>query len=80
MKSSIITMAIVVGMFILDSIAQMIPDYEYIGYLSLKNYYKPYDSLKFGEVYVEGLVVLIIFTVVVLIATMIYFEHKNIEV
>ncbi len=80
MKSSITTMAIVVGMFILDSIAQMIPDYDYIGYLSLKNYYRPYESLKFGEVYGEGLVVFIVFTIVVLIATMIYFEHKNIEV
>lgn len=80
MKASIVTMAIVVGMFILDSIAQMIPDYDYIGYFSLKNYYKPFETLKFGKVYSTGVIVLIVFTAIVLAVTMIYFEHKDIKV
>ncbi|MEF8879001.1 MAG: ABC transporter permease subunit [Candidatus Thermoplasmatota archaeon] len=80
MKATIVTMAVVVGMFILDSIAQMIPDYEYIGYLSLKNYYKPYETLKFGDIDVTGLIVFVVFTAIVLIITMFYFEHKDIKV
>lgn len=80
MKASIITMALVVGMFIIDSISQMSPDYDYIGYLSLKNYYKPYETLKFGDVYLTGLIIFIAFIVVSLIVTMIIFEHKDIKV
>ena len=80
MKASIITMAIIVGMFILDSIAHMIPDYDYIGFLSLKNYYNPYDSLKYGDVDVIGQIILISFTVILLIITMIYFQHRDIKV
>jgi ABC-2 type transport system permease protein len=80
MKASIITMAIIVGMFVLNSIAHMISTYDYIGYFSLNNYYRPYESLRFGEVYVEGLIVLIVFTIVTLAITLIYFEHKDVTV
>ena len=67
-------------MYILDSIANMIPDYQSLGYLSLKNYFNPYDVLKYGEVDIAGIFVLIIITVVVLVLAMFYFNYKDIKV
>ncbi|MBS3778212.1 MAG: ABC transporter permease subunit [Candidatus Thermoplasmatota archaeon] len=78
MKSSVIMMAIVVAMFIFDSIAEMIPDYEALGLISLKHYFKPYDALKLGEIDAIGNIVLIIVTFTALIAAMLYFERKDI--
>lgn len=80
MKASIVTMAIVVAMFIFDSIAELIPDYESLGYLSLKHYFKPYDALKLGEIDVTGNAVLILVTLFALIAAVLYFDYKDITV
>lgn len=80
MKSSIFTMAIVVAMFIFDSIANMIPDYEFLGLVSLKNYFNPYEILKHGEVDIVNLVVLFLFAFWAVIIAMIYFEHKDVKV
>jgi ABC-2 type transport system permease protein len=78
MKSSIIMMAIVVAMFIFDSIAHMMPNYKSLGLVSLKYYFKPYDALKFGEIDLVSNGVLLIVTFLALIAAMLYFEWKDI--
>lgn len=78
MKASIVTMAIVVAMFIFDSIAEMIPDYEALGLISLKHYFKPYDALKFGEIDVFANVFLLVVMVIAILAALFYFEYKDI--
>ena len=80
MKASIYTIAIVVGMFLFDSISRLIPDYESLGYLSLTHYYVPTDILINGNVDVGGLVVLIVITLLCLFASLIYFDYRNIVV
>ncbi|MDG6218619.1 MAG: ABC transporter permease subunit [Candidatus Thermoplasmatota archaeon] len=80
MKASIVMMAIIVAMFIFDSISQMIPDYESLGLISLKHYFKPYDALKLGEIDLFGNGVLILVTICAIIAAMLYFEWKDITV
>ena len=80
MKASIITMTLVVAMFIFDSIAELIPDYESLGLISLKHYFNPYDALKFGEVDAVGTGVLLVVTVVALLAAAFYFDYKDIKV
>ena len=78
MKASVVTMAIVVAMFIFDSIAEMIPDYETLGLISLKHYFKPYDALKFGEVDIFANVILLIVMIIAILAAIVYFEYKDI--
>jgi len=78
MKASVVMMAIVVAMFIFDSIAEMIPDYKTLGLISLKHYFKPYDALKLGEIDLMGNLVLIAVAVIALIIAMFYFEWKDI--
>lgn len=78
MKASVVTMAIVVVMFIFDSIAEMIPDYETLGLISLKHYFKPYNALKFGEVDIFANVILVIFMIIAILAAIVYFEYKDI--
>lgn len=78
MKAGIITMAIVVGMYIFESIDNMIPDYENLGLISLTHYFSPYEALKNGEVDVVGTSVLVIITVAALILSILYFDRKDI--
>ena len=80
MKASIIMIAIIVGMFVFESISLMIPDYEAIGSISITHYFNPYDTLKFGHVNVAGVLVLISVITVCLVISMIYFEHRDIAV
>jgi len=80
MKASIITMALVVAMYIFDSIAELIPDYESLGIISMKHYFNPYDALKFGEVDTVGTSILLVVTVVILLAAVFYFDYKDIKV
>ena len=80
MKASIFTIAVVVGMFLFDSISRLIPDYESLGYLSLTHYYVPTDILINGNVDVGGLVVLVAITLVCLFASLVYFDYRNIVV
>ena len=78
MKASVVTMAIVVAMFIFDSIAEMIPDYETLGLISLKHYFKPYNALKFGEVDIFANVILLVVMIIAILAAIIYFDYKDI--
>jgi hypothetical protein len=65
-------------MFIFDSIAEMIPDYEALGLISLKHYFQPYNALKLGEINLTANLVLILVTVIALIAAVFYFDWKDI--
>ena len=80
MKASILFIAILMGMYVFETIAMMIPDYKNLGYISITHYFIPYDSLKFGYVDMSNVLVLIAVSAVCLILSMIYFEHKDIEV
>ena len=80
MKASIIMIALIVGMYIFNSISLMIPDYESLGYISITHYFNPYDTLKFGKMDVVGMVVLSVVAIWCLIIAMIYFDHKDIAV
>jgi ABC-2 type transport system permease protein len=80
MKAAIVMIAVIVGMYVVESLSQMAPDYEAMGYVSLNHYFNPYDALKFGEVELSGVLVLIAVAVVCLAASLIYFEHKDIQV
>ena len=79
-KASIITIAIIIGMYIFESISLLIPDYKSIGYISLTHFYNPADILIKGIVDIYGVIVLIIFIVLCLIISMIYFNHKDIAI
>ena len=78
MKASVVMMAIVVSMFIFDSISEMIPDYETLGLISLKHYFQPYNALKLGQIDATANLILILVTIIALIAAMFYFDWKDI--
>jgi len=80
MKASIIMIAIIVGMFIFNSISLMIPAYEALGYISLTHYFNPYDILKSGNIDAIGIVVLIVVILENLLVTMFIFERRDINV
>jgi len=80
MKSSIFMIAILVGMFLMNSISLMAPDYEVIGFFSFLHYFDTFNVLQFGTVDGIGLVVFIGVTVVCLIGAMLYFEKRDIEI
>lgn len=80
MKASVITIAIVIAMFLFESLSQISSDYKSLGLISLKHYYNPYDTLKFGNVDGVGVTVLLVVTLWMLIIAMIYFEHKDIKI
>lgn len=80
MRASIVTMAIVVAMFVFDSIAEISPDFKFIGNLSLKHYFNPYQTLKVGEIDGIGVGVLILVSCVMLFASIWYFNYKDITV
>ena len=80
MKSSIIMISILVGMFVLNSLSLMAPDYEFMGSFSFLHYFDTFKVLKFGEVDVAGIFVFITVTIVCLVAAMIYFEYRDIAI
>jgi ABC-2 type transport system permease protein len=80
MKASITMIAILVGMYTLYSMSLMSSGNEFLGYISINKYFDPFDVLKYGEVDIGGVFVYIIIITVCLILSMIYFEHRDIEV
>jgi len=80
MKASVITIAIVIAMFLFESLSQISSDYKSFGLISLKHYYNPYNILKFGNINGTGIIVLLVITIWALIIAMIYFEHKDIKI
>jgi len=51
-----------------------------MGLISITHYFNPYDILKFGDIDVAGVLVLVSVTAVCLIIAMIYFERRDIAV
>jgi len=78
MKASIIGMAIVIGMYLLESIAQLVPEYEKVGVVSLVRYYDPTSLLIEGKMEIVDPVLLVIVTVTALSVAVIYFERRDI--
>jgi ABC-2 type transport system permease protein len=68
MKASIIMIAIIMGMYVFQTITLLVPDYKAIGYLSLTHYFNPADILLQGSVDINGILV------------MLYFDKKDIHV
>ena len=80
MKASIFFIATLMGMYVLESISKIVPDYEAMGYISITHYFDTYNSLKFGNVNVSDVIILITVTAICLIISMLYFEYRDIEV
>jgi len=80
MKSSIIMIAIPFAMFFINSISLMTPDLEYLRSFTIFHYFDTFDVLKFGNVNVAGIFVFIAIIIVCLTVSLIYFEHKDIQV
>jgi ABC-2 type transport system permease protein len=80
MKSSIFLIGVLVGMFVLNSISLLSPDYEVLGYFSFLHYFDTYTVLKSGAIDGIGLLVFIAVTVLCLTSAMLYFEKRDIEV
>lgn len=80
MKSSIIVISILIGMFVLNSLSLTTSDYEWIGYFSFLHYFDTYNVLQFGEIDFIGVFVLVVVTIVCLIVSMLYFEYRDINV
>jgi ABC-2 type transport system permease protein len=79
MKSSIIMIAIIVGMFFLNFIGNMVNIKE-ISFVSLTHYFNSYTTLKFGQVDLSNVIILLAVASTCLVIAMIYFEHKDIKV
>ena len=80
MKASIFMVAIIIGMFLFRSISLMIPDYKDMGYLSLTNYFNPYDTLNSGLIDWSGVIVLLVVIFECILVSMLIFERKDINV
>ena len=80
MKSSIILISVLVGMFVLNSLSLMAPDYEWLGYFSFSHYFDTFNVLEFGEVDGAGIFVFIAVTIACLVAAMLYFEYRDIAI
>ena len=80
MKASITFIALLMAMYVIETMSKTVPDYESIGIVSITHYFIPYDTLKFGEFNVASALVLICVTTVCMVISMIYFEHKDITV
>lgn len=80
MKASIIGMAVVVGMYIFESVSLLTPKYEEIGLISITHYYDPSDLLIEGNLNIVGPIVLIIVTIVSLVVAVIHFEARDIAI
>ncbi|HEC95154.1 MAG TPA: hypothetical protein ENI45_04220 [Thermoplasmatales archaeon] len=79
MKASIM-ISLVVAMFIFESISLIIPDYEFLGYVSLVHYYNPADILIKGEIDDVGVIIMLAVTIESLVLAMLYFEHRDIAI
>jgi len=80
MKASIIFIALLMGMYFIETMSKTVPDYELLGVLSITHYLITYDTLKFGNFNVSSALILICITTVCMVISLIYFEHKDIEI
>jgi ABC-2 type transport system permease protein len=77
MKASIVMIAILVGMYIINSLSLMSHDFEFMGNLSIFQYFDTFQVLKFGEIDGSGVFAYIGIITACLLISMIYFEHKD---
>jgi len=80
MRCAITMIGFVVAMYIYQTIGQMVSSFEFIKYFSLTYYTNAYSILKFGKIDIDGVIILSAFAIIVLIVSMIYFEHKDIRI
>jgi len=80
MKASIIMIIFPFAMFFINSISLMTPDIEYAKSFTMFNYLDSFSVLKFGEVDIAGVWVFIAIISTCLTISLIYFEHKDIQV
>lgn len=80
MKASIFFIGLIMGMYVIETMSKTVPSYEALGYVSVTHYFIPYDTLKFGDFGVADALILIVITVICMIISLIYFEHKDIPV
>ena len=80
MKSSIILILILVGMFVLNSLSLTTPDYNWLGSFSFSHYFDTYNVLELGEVDLVGISVFAAVTIICLVVSMIYFEYRDIMI
>ncbi len=79
MKASIIGMAIIVGMYLFESISQLVPDYGEIGLVSFAHYYDPSKLLIEGNTDIaQSFALLTLLTIVFILAAIICFEKRDI--
>ncbi len=79
MKASIIGMAIIVGMYLFESISQLVPDYEEMGRVSLVHYFDPSELLVEGNTDIAGpFILLTLITIVLISIAVLYFERRDI--
>ena len=72
--------AIIVWMFIFESISLMISDYEFMGLISIVHYYNFADILLVGKVDATGSIVLVAVSLERLFMSMLYFGRRDISV
>ncbi len=80
MQASVVTMAVVTGAFILESISILSPDYEDLGLVSLVHYYDPVDTLIEGTADITGGLILLGVTLVSMLLAMWYFGRRDIKI
>ena len=80
MKASIFFIGLLMGMYVIETMSKTVPGYEALGYVSVTHYFIPYNTLKFGDFGVADALILIVITVICMIISLIYFEHKDIPV
>ena len=80
MKASIFVIAILIGMYIFESISLLSPKYESLGFISITHYFDPYDVLKSGDVDLVGLVILFVIAFECVLFSMLYFEKRDIRI
>jgi len=78
MKSSIIGMAFVVAMYLIESVSQLTPDYDKMGVISIVNYFDPSDLLVNGEMSLVDPIILAIITLVSVSCAVFYFDRRDI--
>ena len=77
MKASIVMILFVFLSYFINMIGKMLNN-DSIRIFSLKKYYETIDILKYGNLDIQGIVILCVFTILIMITSLIYFEHKDI--
>lgn len=80
MKSALVVIGMLIGMYMIKSISVMAPDYDVLKYLSLTHYFDPTETLIYGQVDLFSIFILIVVMIVSILTAMIYFEKRDISI